>query len=220
MNWDILADGARNPNLPDGVARVFTLQSNNSLLVEATASGYERLKQIVTILDIAPKQVQLHVLLAAIPKSLNLAIVLADPLGALATLQRTNVAVYQSQSLTVDSGTLASFPISMTLPRRETDMPPWARLVAQNWNTLAAIPTFRIEPQVYSDNTITLLTTAGADGTATTVRNVGSGGLWVYEITYLAQTPGYRVLLFLTPTLLPEKSQTKNEENQAVRVTP
>ncbi len=162
-------------------------------------------------------------LLAALPKSLNLAIELSDPMRALATLQKIYAVVYQSQSLTMDSGTLVYFPIDITLPRFETDMPSWglwARLVGQAQNTLVAIPTFRIEPQVSTDNSITLLTIARADGTATTIHNLSSGGLWVYEISRLAQTPGYRVLLFLTPTLLPEKNHTGNEEYQAVTITP
>ena len=223
MDWDDTRDNAKNPRLPDGVARIFTLASNNSLLVVATDSGYEKFKQIVTALDIAPRQVQIKVLLAALPKSLNLAIDLADPMRALATLQETNAVVYQSQSLTMDSGTLVSFPIDITLPRLETDMPSWglwARLVGQAQNTLVAIPTSRIEPQVNTDNSITLLTIAGADGTGETIHTVFTGGVEVYEITYLAQTPGYRVFLFLTPRILPEKSYTGNEEYQTVTVTP
>jgi len=47
--------------LPNGVARIFALQSNNSLLIEATPEGYNTVKQIVKILDIAPRQVQIKV---------------------------------------------------------------------------------------------------------------------------------------------------------------
>ena len=47
--------------LPTGVARIFALQSNNSLLIEATPEGYNQVKQIVKILDIAPRQVQIKV---------------------------------------------------------------------------------------------------------------------------------------------------------------
>ena len=47
--------------LPTGVARIFALQSNNSLLVEATPDGYNQVKQIVKILDVAPRQVSIKV---------------------------------------------------------------------------------------------------------------------------------------------------------------
>ena len=43
------------------MARIFALQSNNSLLIEATPDGYNLVKQIVKILDIAPRQVQIKV---------------------------------------------------------------------------------------------------------------------------------------------------------------
>ena len=47
--------------LPDGVNRIFALQSNNSLLIEATVAGYQTVKNLVRILDIAPRQVQIKV---------------------------------------------------------------------------------------------------------------------------------------------------------------
>ena len=42
-----------DPNLPAGVARIFALQGNNSLLVQATPEGYNQVKNIVKILDVA-----------------------------------------------------------------------------------------------------------------------------------------------------------------------
>jgi general secretion pathway protein D len=53
--------GAQQAQLPEGVARIFALQSNNSLLVEATPEGYNTIRQIVKILDVAPRQVQIKV---------------------------------------------------------------------------------------------------------------------------------------------------------------
>ena len=53
--------GAPQAQLPAGVARIFALQSNNTLLVEATPDGYNLVKQLVKILDIAPRQVQVKV---------------------------------------------------------------------------------------------------------------------------------------------------------------
>lgn len=58
MHWqaDKSAGGAK---LPDGVSRIFALQSNNRLLVEATPDGYKQIKEIVTALDITPQQVRM-----------------------------------------------------------------------------------------------------------------------------------------------------------------
>lgn len=47
--------------LPPGVEKIFALQSNNSLLVYATPDGYNQVKQVVKILDVAPRQVQIKV---------------------------------------------------------------------------------------------------------------------------------------------------------------
>jgi len=43
------------------VNRIFALQSNNSLLVEATVEGYNTVRNLVRILDVAPRQVQIRV---------------------------------------------------------------------------------------------------------------------------------------------------------------
>ena len=53
--------GQQGGALPDGVTRIFALQSNNSLLVQATVEGYNTVKNLVRILDIAPRQVQIKV---------------------------------------------------------------------------------------------------------------------------------------------------------------
>ena len=47
--------------LPDGVTKIYALQSNNSLLVQATPDGYALVKQLVKILDVAPRQVEIKV---------------------------------------------------------------------------------------------------------------------------------------------------------------
>ena len=47
--------------LPPGVDKIFALQSNNSLLVYATPEGYQLVRQVVKILDVAPRQVQVKV---------------------------------------------------------------------------------------------------------------------------------------------------------------
>lgn len=45
-----------NPNLPEGVGRIFAMSHDNTLLVEATNEGFQSVKQIVKILDIAARE--------------------------------------------------------------------------------------------------------------------------------------------------------------------
>ncbi len=47
--------------LPTGVEKILALQSNNSLVVYATPDGFNQVKQIVKLLDVAPRQVQIKV---------------------------------------------------------------------------------------------------------------------------------------------------------------
>ena len=52
---------AQQAQLPEGVDRIYALQSNNSLLVHATPEGFNEVRRLVKILDIAPRQVQVKV---------------------------------------------------------------------------------------------------------------------------------------------------------------
>lgn len=52
--------GAQAP-LPEGVTTIYALQSDNSLLIEAIPEGFNRVRQIVKNLDVAPRQVQIKV---------------------------------------------------------------------------------------------------------------------------------------------------------------
>ncbi len=47
--------------LPQGVEKILALQSNNSLVVYATTEGFNQVKTIVKLLDVAPRQVQIKV---------------------------------------------------------------------------------------------------------------------------------------------------------------
>ncbi|MDQ2686796.1 MAG: type II and III secretion system protein [Armatimonadota bacterium] len=53
--------GGNQQQLPEGVDRIYALEGDNSLLVEATTDGYEKIKKIIQYLDIAPRQVQIKV---------------------------------------------------------------------------------------------------------------------------------------------------------------
>ncbi len=54
-------NGQPQAQLPDGVSKLFALQSNNSIIVYGTPDGFNQVKQIVKLLDVAPRQVQIKV---------------------------------------------------------------------------------------------------------------------------------------------------------------
>ncbi|BDI31254.1 hypothetical protein CCAX7_33050 [Capsulimonas corticalis] len=47
--------------LPEGVNKIIALQADNSLLIQATPEAYQRIREIVKNIDIAPRQVQIKV---------------------------------------------------------------------------------------------------------------------------------------------------------------
>ncbi len=54
-------NGQQQNALPEGVDRIYALQGDNSLFIEATPEGFSRVRDIVKNLDIAPRQVQIKV---------------------------------------------------------------------------------------------------------------------------------------------------------------
>jgi len=53
--WD------RNGALPEGVDRVYFLESNHSILVHATPAGRAHIQEVINAIDVAPRQVQIKV---------------------------------------------------------------------------------------------------------------------------------------------------------------
>jgi general secretion pathway protein D len=54
------AGGRGNP-LPVGVERIFALEADNSLVLYSTVDGYNKVRQLVTMVDVKPRQVQIKV---------------------------------------------------------------------------------------------------------------------------------------------------------------
>jgi type II secretory pathway component GspD/PulD (secretin) len=57
---------SQGTNLPVGVTRVYGLAGDNSLFIEATPDGFNRLRDIVKSLDVAARQVQVKLTLARV----------------------------------------------------------------------------------------------------------------------------------------------------------
>ncbi len=108
MHWQDSknADGAK---LPDGVNRVFALQSNNSLLVEATPDGYKQLQEIVKTLDIAPQQVKLTARFAEVPLSQKQTFDLSNPNQVLLQMHTVNARFSEPVFKTLEDGKPAFF---------------------------------------------------------------------------------------------------------------
>lgn len=224
MHWEGTGDAAAKPELPEGVARIFALQSNNSLLISATDEGFQQVKRIVSALDIAPKQVQLKTLFAAIPASQKLTLDLADPLGALLQLQKANAMLYQPPLVTANNGEQADIPFEMPLPRLERNLPPWSLLINQatQTNSLEAIPTLRVTARINSDNSVSLMLNSG-EPAAANLRTVPSDGMTAYDVTGLPHSAGYRVFLFVMPTIIGESNDSAASNangGSSVTVTP
>lgn len=54
-------NGNTQEQLPDGVDKIYALEGDNSLFIQATPDGFQRVRDIVKNLDISPRQVQIKV---------------------------------------------------------------------------------------------------------------------------------------------------------------
>ena len=180
--------------LPDGVNRIFALQSNNSLLLEATEAGYQRVQEIVKTLDIAAQQVRMTVRFVAVPLSQKQTFDLSNPNQALLQMYNANSLFAKPLCVTTDNRKPADFAL------------PWLFLnpPTQAGNYLERLPTVRLTPCINQDRSVTLI--LKDVGTTTQVlavlHTVSSGATTVYDATSWLPPSEYRVFLFVTPTVL------------------
>ena len=213
------------PTLPDGVRRIFALQSNNSLLVQATEEGYARVVRLVRILDIAPRQVEFHMRLVAVPAGVSVPDVPASRLLPLLLAGESRVISVPME--TVTEGTTASVSIEVpAIPSgsrfRLAQMGPGGRDSATRCE-------FRLTPRVNADGTVTLSLTPMADGPLlpgrpATSRTVRAGEMVVYEVTGAGQAGGERLFLFLSALVIGDGGEAPDGgqllSGQTVIVTP
>jgi hypothetical protein len=178
--------------LPDGVNRIFALQSNNSLLLEATEAGYKRVQEIVKTLDIAPQQVKLTVRFVAVPLSQKLTVDLSNPSQALLQMYSAKALFSEPIIETAEDGKSAYFSL------------PWLHLDQLHEITPSKPPEVPLTPRVNKDNSVTLSLSA-KEPTAQvleTIRTVSSGEITVYDATLFLSPSRYRVFLFVMPIAL------------------
>ncbi|MGI4787644.1 MAG: hypothetical protein ACRYFS_02210 [Janthinobacterium lividum] len=228
MHWGGSKNVGATSNLPGGVEVIFALQSNNSLLIHATDEGFEQVKRIISTLDIAPQHVQLKSLFAAIADNPKRVIDLTNPLGAMLQIHQVGTIFYQPLPMITNNNVDAAVALDMRLPRLDPNLKHWLLLNDPHYggSTLSVVPALRLMPRINSDNSVTLsmniedptlnLPTLFPDQSLTNTRTLKNGELTAYEITGMSGTIGYRVFLFVTPTILPASV----DNGQGIMVNP
>jgi len=213
MHWDQAA------GLPAGVTRISAQPATNSLAVVATPAGLTKVRELVRILDFAPRQVQIKFATAdATDADMKAAginfdlVLLGDPKpgavpapvfvmygtgdtagGSVAGFQQTLAkrgAVTEGPAITTSNNVNATFKTTTTVgPQR----------------VLSA--TFDVTPRINSDDSVILdlhpvFQTGTVKREIKTLRTVKSGDTLVIVMPPTAAA-GKSLLLFVTPTILP-----------------
>lgn len=207
LHWDQAA------KLPVGVTKVDAVPAQNALAVTATSAGFAKVREILKVLDIEPRQVLIQTAYADVseadleasgikfdwvpqdqPEADSVPVLVRYASGDLvARLLQTLIkqsAVNQLPDITTANNNSASVDISTTLP------------VGQTKSTK-----FSVTPRINSDNSITLaLRLALSDGPVkreiSTLRTIKNGDTVVVVIPPGASPGnGKSILLSVTPTL-------------------
>jgi len=202
------ASAAHPAALPAGVRRVFALQSNNSLLLEATEEGYATVAKLIKALDVAPKQVEFSTLLVAVPATrVGLDVPDADAARFLEEVSRGEASAIPTPTVTIAHGGSGTIYFSYPRPPAGPSVrPPAARLqlvqagLTPEQTGPATRGEFRLTPRINTDGTITLDVAFG-DLPAPAPRTLRAGELTVYELTGAQAGSGERLFFFLRPTI-------------------
>lgn len=228
--------------LPEGVKLMFPLQGDNALLIESTFSGFAYVRKIVQNIIIAPRQLQFKVqfVRARIADVKALGIFAAvDPLQhsapygakvatALESLIANGSEVLETHTFRTSEDGGVSFPCRTSSLSAPSGPPSSARLItnllmeASSDAMKAREIWITITLYVNQDDTIILtLTSKGGDQDREfggRVRTVGlptryqSGDILVMGGLLTGRQT--ELLVFITPTLLPQESNAGNESGQ------
>ena len=210
LHWDQPA------NLPAGVTEIRVQPETNSLAVVATPAGFAKVQEVVKILDIAPRQVQIQLALAhAGTKYLRASGIsfdltpLTEPLSGtgadpMLTAYASGTPVVRLLQALTKRGAVTRLPLITTTNAVEAGISEFTDAPLQK----APVSTFAVTPRVNSDDSVTLVLHAVfADGAAkrelNTLRTVKSGDTLVIVLPPDAKGAGSSSpLLFVTPTIL------------------
>ena len=214
MHWD------QAGTLPAGVSRITAQAADNALAVVATPAGLAKVREIVAILDIAPRQVEIKSALATATDAqlevsgIDFALVPVNGsqsatglapayvqyatgksvTALLASLMKSG-AILQQPVITTTNNTAASINLSTMFPESKLEE-----------------SSFQVTPRLNSDNSVTLALNVSPS------RNVVAEAIRPIELAALLTVKngetrvmgekmpnGKTLLLFVTPTVLPTK---------------
>ena len=194
----------------EGVTRIGVLPLTNSLSVVATPDGFTKLRTLVRILDVVPRQVGIKFATADATEAdlkasgISFDLVPALDLGRAALLRYStseNVAAFL-QTLT-KRGAITQAPVITTTNNVAATITLSTTLSSQ----AVLSETFAVTPRVNSNDSVTLdLHLVLLNGTAKremkTLRTVKSGDTMVIVMPPIGSAAGKSFLLFVTPTII------------------
>ncbi len=223
MHWD------QRATLPPGVTSIVGVPISNSLLVQATPAGLAEVRDLVKLLDIAPRLVEIRFALAKTPPAaldalgINFDLVPQPGLGGtpptVMGYATGHIVSLLLQTLTKQRAVLSS---SVVITANNHD----STLSLSGGQAISGLPnvtafTYSVTPRVNSDDTVTMalhpqatwrvVGKTNSDGTPTattqdlhTLRTVRSGDTLVLTNLFAgaAGAKGEHLLLFVTPTII------------------
>lgn len=219
LHWDQPA------NWPPGVTRITAKPETNSLTVTATPAGFANVKEVVRLLDIAPRQVKIRFVLArATPADLQ-----ASGLHGFTLIPATvgtPGSAAPTSYLGMASGATATHLLTILTQRRAILQAPTitttnnvdASISISGASSGAGGETFQFAaaPRVNSNHTVTLRLhpslSRRVGGTTLvtqemrTLRTVPTGETIVLMNVFSQAAGDKNLLLFVTPTVLPEEN--------------
>ena len=202
MHWDL------SSKLPAGVTQIQSLPAQNALTVTATPAGFARVRDIVKILDIQPRQVQIKYAVAsastadAEASGVSFDLVSAEASAGSKTfyLCATGKPAAQFLQTLTKQGTVTEEPDIVTTNNVA------ASLSMSSGSTV--LSSFAVTPRINSDNSITLALHAvflngAVKREITTLHTFRNGDTTVFSMpdAYTQAKGSKMVLLFVTPTL-------------------
>ena len=210
--------------LPEGVKRLFFLTKDNALLVQATSAGLAKIQEIIKVADVAPRQVQVNLALASVPKmnldGFQVELVIApksEPQGmpTPAYLYLDGNSASELLVTIIKQGRVVESPIIWTSNNVEASMSITGGRPTPAQPTLDSLT---VMPRINSDNTITLqlhmtISFAGVGKQRqqiNTLRTIRSGSTLALCVPSLKPAGGkdHSLLLFITPTIVGIQSST------------
>lgn len=222
LHWD------QRAHLPPGVTDITSLPVSSSLLVQATPAGLAEVRELVKLLDIAPRPVQIRMALARVTEADLKASGIDFALFSFPAAPRTRTGYAAGKDVARFAealqrrGAVVQSSGIFTFNNKE------ANLSLSGGQPIPALPnvetfSFAVTPRVNSDDTLTLalcpkmswravgkanppgLLARNQSWDLETLRTLRSGDTLVITNLFVGATgvKGDQLLLFVTPTLMP-----------------